>query len=232
MLMPQDLLREVVEDLGPLSAGLVFTGGSTVWLYFERPKFQGEIRKTDDADVVVAVASYVEYSRLLERLRERGVSARAGQEGPTCRVITPRGHVLDVIPSRHEVLGFGNPWFEEGVRRAVLAAVDPDLQIRIFPAPVFFAAKASAYLDRGAKDPWTSDDLHDLLVLLDCRPSLPGEIASDSGALRAAIAAFARGLVAGPALDELIAGHLGASAPGWRERVGAVQAALEALTAL
>ncbi len=228
MLGPEELLSEVVAELGPIADDLVFVGGATVWLYLDRARM-GEIRPTDDADAVAAVSSYAEYSKVLDRLRDRGIGARAGQQGPTCRVQTPRGHVMDVMPSRDGILGFGNPWFEEGVMRAWEADIGGGKTVRIFPAPVFFAAKVSAYLDRGKDDPWTSDDLHDLLVLLDCRPALPDEVSRESNELQAAIADFANHLLGQPALDELVAGHLGASAPGWRERAAAVMAAIEQL---
>ncbi len=45
-MIPQALLAEVVEELGDFVGELVFTGGATVWLYFERPRLGERFRST------------------------------------------------------------------------------------------------------------------------------------------------------------------------------------------
>ncbi len=217
--------------MGEFVREMVFTGGAIRSFYFERPPLD-PIRLTDDTDAVVECASYVAYNRLLARLRVKGFEPVPSDEHPLCRVRSPKGHLLDVMPTAAVVLSFGNPWFAEGFKQAVVANLDSGMSLRIFPSLLYAAAKVQAYKDRGQRDPWTSQDLEDLLTLIECRPSLEVELAQATKDVRVCLRGFAQTLSDDPNLDELIQCHLGASRPGWRERIAGVVEAVERIAAL
>lgn len=204
-----ELLRAVIRDLGTFHDRMVFTGGLVLALYLERrPTFR--IRPTVDADAVVACASHREWLGLQADLGRIGVVPLAGDpDAPICRMRTAGGYLLDLMPSDPDVLGFGNRWFQQGFDRAVTADIGEGLTIRVFPAPLYFAAKAEAYRGRGSQDPWTSHDLEDILTLLACRPSLAGEVARVDELLSAYLAEVARQILELERIDELIHGNIG-----------------------
>lgn len=72
--MHENLVRiKAVNDvLTGLKQEFVFVGGATVSLYASDFNIAGEIRPTDDVDVVVELASYTSYAALEEKLREIG----------------------------------------------------------------------------------------------------------------------------------------------------------------
>ncbi len=204
-----ELLRAVVRDLGTFPDRMVFTGGLVLPLYLERrPTFR--IRPTVDADAVVACASHREWIGLQGDLGRIGVVPLAGDpDAPICRMRTGGGYLLDLMPSEPYVLGFGNRWFRQGFNQAVTADIGEGLTIRVFPAPLYFAAKAEAFRGRGSQDPWSSHDLEDLLTLLACRPSLVGEVARVDEILGAYLAEVARQILDLERVDELIHGNIG-----------------------
>jgi len=63
-------IKAVSNALGPLKNDVVFVGGATVSLYADRRAI--EIRPTDDVDIVVEIATRVEYAELEEQLRKMG----------------------------------------------------------------------------------------------------------------------------------------------------------------
>lgn len=219
-----EILREVVRELGGLHEAMVFTGGLVLPLYLERPPTL-RLRATDDADAVVACSSYPRWAALQAQLMQLGVMPVSEQEAPICRMRTPQGHLLDVMPTDPAVLGFGNRWFQEGFEKAIAAPIGNGIEIKIFPAPLYAAAKAEAYRDRGKQDPWVSHDLEDFLTLVDCRPSFPEEVARAERELLAYLAGFAAELLAMDEIEELVDAHL-------RARVDEVLATLEQLSRL
>ena len=206
-----EILRQILGELEGIPDPMVFTGGLVLPLYFERsPALR--LRPTIDADAVVGCASYARWADLQARLMQRGFVPVSDQEAPICRMRTPQGHLLDVIPTEASVLGFGNRWFRQGFDEAVSASLGEGKAIRIFPAPLFVAAKTEAFRDRGKLDPWLSHDLEDVLTLIECRPSFLEEVRREDGELLDYLAAFATELLALERIDELIESHLRASA--------------------
>lgn len=202
-----ELLSSIVRELGALQETMVFTGGLVLPLYLERqPSLR--LRPTIDADAVVACASYPRWAALQAELMQRGFAPASDGDAPICRMRTPGGYLLDVMPIDPTVLGFGNRWFRSGYERATLASIGKGVHIRVFSAPLFAAAKAEAYRDRGIDDPWLSHDLEDVLTLLACRPSLPGEIAGEDTVLQTYLASFAAELLASDRFEEVVDSHV------------------------
>ena len=204
-----ELLREVVRDLREYQSRMVFTGGLVLVLYLERkPAFR--IRPTDDADAVVACMNHREYVALQTELGRIGVRHLEGDsDAPMCRMRTASGHLLDLMPWDPMVLGFGNRWFRQGYENAISRSIGDGLDIRIFTPPLYAAAKAEAFRDRGKDDPWSSHDLEDFLTLVACRPSLPSEILKVDDELQGYLRTFAAELLNLPRFDEMVSGHVG-----------------------
>jgi hypothetical protein len=76
-------LEAAAAVLGPLVDEVVFVGGATVHLWITEPGAP-PTRATDDVDVICEVATRVEYHRLGEMLRERGLR-EAMDEPVICR---------------------------------------------------------------------------------------------------------------------------------------------------
>jgi hypothetical protein len=188
---------------------MVFTGGLVLPLYLaRRPTLR--IRPTLDADAVVACASHRDWLGLQRELGRIGVVPLADDpEAPICRMRTAAGHLLDLLPTDPAVLGFANRWFDAGFTHAIPADLGKGLRIRIFPAPLYLAAKFEAFRGRGLDDPWTSHDLEDMLTLIACRPSLPAEVEASEPCLRSYLGAAARAILEVDRLGEVIQANVG-----------------------
>lgn len=179
-------LEIAAELLGPLLDEVVFVGGATVHLWLTEPGAP-PARATEDVDVICEVASRVEYYRLGERLRERGLQEAAG-EPVLCRWRNSEPRlVLDVMPTDPDILGFSNPWYEEAIATAATIGLDSGAEIRAATPVLLTATKLCAWKGRGRGDLLRSLDVHDVLMLVDGRPDLIEEIQAASSTLRAYI---------------------------------------------
>ncbi len=182
-------LRAVAQQLGPLNEQVVYVGGATVSLYVD-PVAAGETRPTDDVDVVIELASYTSYGLLDERLRAQGFQNDT-ESGVICRYRMPgllidlmESVVVDIMPTRPEILGFSNRWYTEGYERAIPYELDAQTTIRIFPLAYFLAAKFEALASRGGRDLRVSPDFEDIVFVLDNAPGLPGQLRDGSEAVQ------------------------------------------------
>lgn len=83
---------------------------------------------------------------------------------------------VDFMPDDEAILGFTNRWYAMGIETAVQHTIAKDLTIRHLTAPLFVATKLEAYLGRGQNDLLRSQDMEDILLLVDGRPELcPGK---------------------------------------------------------
>lgn len=99
-------LEAVAVALNDLLPHVTFVGGCTTVLLVDQAAYHG-VRKTDDVDVIIDVATRVEYYKFSDRLRSLGF--REDSEGPVCRWLlkTRTGIVkLDVMPIDEQILGF------------------------------------------------------------------------------------------------------------------------------
>src|SRR5690606_8020023 len=128
---------------------------------------------------VVKVASLAEYSiTTREFLLSRGFFEDDSEGAPACRWIVD-GVTVDVM-SVEPFLGFTNRWF-----RAAFAAAEPhsigSTRLLRASAPYFLATKLEAFEGRGSGDYYGSDDIEDVLTLVDGRPELLSELSSLAG---------------------------------------------------
>lgn len=203
-----ELLGDIIGELGDLQADMVFTGGIVLPLYFERQPYL-RVRPTKDVDAVVAATSLSQYAEIQAKLGRRGFThVLDDADASMCRMRTPQGNLLDVMPIDEAVLGFEKRWFERGYMSAQIVPLGSDVTLRVFPAPVYMAAKVEAYRNRGKEDLWASSDLEDILTLLECRPSLLTEVSAQDEELRTFLAAFASEILEFDDPEELINAYL------------------------
>lgn len=169
----QDNLSWVARSLLELNiTDVVFVGGATIGLYLTDPAAP-EPRFTYDVDVVTPVASRSAYNDLETKLREAGHTP--DPEGPICRWLIG-GITVDLMPPDQEILGFSNRWYAGLVEHAQTLTLPDGTVIRHASAPYLIATKLEAFYGRGGGDYRFSHDLEDILIVLDGREELGGEL--------------------------------------------------------
>ena|SRR2546428_1852967 len=157
-------LKAVANALMELNQDVVFVGGATVSLY-ANPDVAPEARPTDDVDVIIELASYADYAKLEERLRQIGFINDI-TSGVICRYKI-QGIIVDIMPTAPEPLGFSNKWYSEGFQNAINYSLDGDTIIKIFSIPYFIASKLEAFKSRGKGDYRTSSDFEDIIYVFE-----------------------------------------------------------------
>jgi len=164
-------LEAVASALGNLLPHVTFVGGSTTVLLVDEAAHHG-VRKTDDVDVIIDVATLIDYHKFSARLREHGF--QEDMEGPTCRWLfgTNSGRVkLDVMPIDEKILGFSNRWYKEAIEQAFEVALPSGIVIRVVSPAYFLATKFEAFAGRGKGD-YFSHDLEDIVFVMENRKRL------------------------------------------------------------
>ncbi len=173
--MMLQMLEEVAQALGEeLREQVAFVGGCTTVLLITDEYTLESIRGTDDVDLVIHLTGTPDWYRLEENLKPRGFK-NTGQDSVTCRLRLGALKV-DFMPTDEKVLGFSNTWFVGGLENAVDYTLPNGTSIKVFAAPWFLAAKLQAYQDRGHGDVLMSNDIEDIIALLDGREELIDEV--------------------------------------------------------
>jgi predicted nucleotidyltransferase len=201
-----NMVIHVARKLGALLERVVFLGGSATGLLITDPAVP-DVRMTQDVDVIVEAATWLEYHRLEQALIEKGFDRDTSEGAPLCRWLVD-GVIVDVMPVSEEILGFSNRWYGPALQNSVTREVAPDLTIRLVTAPYFLATKIEAFRGRGNGDYLASHDLEDMITLIDGRKELLDEINTTSPDLRGFLADTFRDYLANPLFVECISGNL------------------------
>lgn len=177
-----DQLRLAAIELAPLLDRLVFLGGCTTGLFITDPA-AADIRPTKDVDVIVDVAGRVEYQELEARLREMGFGQPMEEDDPICRW-RKETVVVDVMPTDPAILGFGNRWYPEAIATAQNLQLGKGLEISVVTPPMFVATKIEAFKGRGNGDFYGSQDVEDIIAVIDGRKELVEELAQSGKDVR------------------------------------------------
>jgi Nucleotidyl transferase AbiEii toxin, Type IV TA system len=186
--MSIELLERAARELVPFLDEVAFVGGATVALWMTDPA-AAEPRPTKDVDLVVEVASRLAWHEFEERLREHGL-----QPDVTSSVIcrwrggTDTEVLLDVMPSDASLVGFENRWQRPALDHVVVRGLPSGRTIRAISPPYLLATKLEAWNGRGRGDHLRSHDLEDVILLVDGRSELVGEVAAAPDDLRVFIA--------------------------------------------
>lgn len=165
------LVEAVAKHLGELRERVVFVGGCAAGLLIT-DKGRPPVRATRDVDVIVEIATLVNYYELHEELRRLGFREDSDL---TCRW-NLMGLKIDVMPTEDVGLGFTNRWYQRAAEQSERFMLPNDVEIRLVSAPLFVATKLEAFYGRGSGDYGVSHDMEDIIVVVDGRPELEGEV--------------------------------------------------------
>lgn len=200
------MVQHVAGKLGNLLEKVVFLGGSATALLITDPAAP-DVRMTQDVDVIVEAATWLEYHHLEQELLGKGFTHDTSEGAPICRWLID-GVIVDVMPVSEEILGFSNLWYGPALQNSVTRELSPELSIRLVTAPYFLATKIEAFRGRGNGDYLASHDVEDMVTLIDGRKELLGEIITAPADLRKFLADTFCDYLAAQTFVECISGHL------------------------
>jgi predicted nucleotidyltransferase len=170
------MIRAVAKAMGPeLCQDIAFVGGCTTALMLTDLYAKQQVRHTDDVDLIVHVLSYAHWEKLKEQLREKGFHEQPDDDAPICAMFLASLRV-DFMPDDAEILKFGNAWYRDALESAEHRDIGEGVAVKIVRPAHFVATKLVAYLSRGKNDPLESNDVEDILTLIDGRPEIADEI--------------------------------------------------------
>jgi hypothetical protein len=170
-----ELLETAAAELGDLRDEVVFLGGATVGLWFTDPAARGA-RVTYDVDVVAEVTTLAAYAQFQEDLRRQGFVEDI-ESGITVRYRhRESGLILDVVPLEARLAGLSGRWLKSAAQAAVSRALPSGAELRVVPPAWLVVTKLEAFADRGNDDCLSSRDFEDVVLLIDGREELVGEL--------------------------------------------------------
>jgi predicted nucleotidyltransferase len=200
------ILELAVAQLGSLTEELVFVGGCATGLLITDVAAP-PVRATHDVDVIAEVATLRDYHRLSVSLRERGFKEDTSPDAPVCRWVA-MNVILDVMPTKREILGFGNEWYQAALAVAARIVLPSGAAIRMVTAPYFLATKLGAFEGRGKGDYVMSHDMEDIVAVVDGRPEVISEVQQAEPGLRVFLAGKFAQLLRDVSFEQSVPGHL------------------------
>ncbi len=183
-----EMIDVVAQSLGDdLLEKVVFVGGCTTALLVDDVVTLQHIRSTEDVDMIVEVLSKSEYQDLCQKLRQRGFKESV-EDDVICRWRLG-SMIVDVMPTDQEILGFSNIWYPEAVEFAKSYQLPSNRIIRVVSPTYFLATKIEAFAGRGNNDFLASQDIEDILSLIDGCSSLIADLHAANKKVKSAIAA-------------------------------------------
>jgi predicted nucleotidyltransferase len=179
------MLNQVANRLKPLLERLVFVGGATVDLLLTDGAAQ-TARPTEDVDTIINVTSKHAYDQISQVLMTLGWQNDT-ESGVICRWVQD-GLILDMMPTKEEILSFSNPWYLQAIENSQRHELESNV-IFANSAPYFIASKLVAWKQRGQQDYMTSKDLEDIVLVFDGRIEFVEEIKNSKANVQAFIAA-------------------------------------------
>ncbi len=193
----------VAAALGDLVEQAVFLGGSVVGLLLT-DEAASPPRVTKDVDIAVDVAPMAAWqARLVPKLQQRGFK----ETGDVICRWSVDGVLVDIMPTRGDVLGFSNRWYPTAVSTAQEVSVR-DVRVRVIAPGSFIATKIEAFNDRGGSDFYESHDVEDVLVVVDGRPTIASDVAAAPPDVRSFVAAEVAGWLADSRFCNALEGHV------------------------
>lgn len=169
------MLKKVVSNLTPtLREKIVFVGGCTTCLFVDEVS-QEDIRSTEDVDLIISVLSPLEYREFQEELKQCGFRELGlkDEEGPICRMKL-NDTSIDLMPTKN-ILGFENKWYPAAFSTANTYNLG-EYQIKLIHPVYFLATKFEAFNNRGNNDVLGSNDIEDILIVINGRSEIYNEI--------------------------------------------------------
>ena len=160
------MVERIAQALGDLKEKMIFVGGSVAELYADFPEIS-DIRPTLDVDCVVDIQinTYLDYSKLEDKLRVLGFQNDTSNNAPICRKIY-QGIWVDFLPVCPDILGFSNRWYVDGTINKTESVLPNGTIIYILPVEFYLATKFEALHNRGGKDIRGSHDWEDIVFIM------------------------------------------------------------------
>jgi len=200
------MIIHVAKHLGDLKDKVVFVGGCTTGLFITDPAMP-EVRVTQDVDVIVEVASRMEYYKFENALRTKGFIQDMSENALVCRWLVD-AIIVDIMPTQEDILGFSNRWYLPAIKNADLVELEEKLTIQLVAPSYFLATKIEAFKGRGSGDYMASHDMEDIMIVLDGRPEIVSEIRNSADDLKIFLSSTFRTLLADGEFVDAIPGHL------------------------
>ena len=198
-------IRLVAEKLYPLPDRVVFLGGSVVG-FLLTDTGAPDVRPTLDVDIIVGVKTQREYHKLSESLRSLGFK-EAVESDVICRWHID-DIVVDIMPTSGKILGFTNRWYPLAMETASQYEITKALSINLVSPPCFIATKINAFESRGKQDFLLSDDINDIIYVVNGRPEIVDEIKNSDKELKGYLSRKFKKLLKNDFFHEAIQGCL------------------------
>jgi predicted nucleotidyltransferase len=208
-------IKVLAEAFSKLKNKVVFVGGAVVELYCDDPA-RGEVRPTDDVDVVVELVNLGSYATLEEDLRAIGFNHDMFSS-VICRY---KYHdiVIDIMPTDEHILGFTNIWYKDGLQNSVSYDLEDDLRIQIFNLPYFLGSKFEALKsERHGKDYRYNSDFEDIIYIFDNRINIKDELIESENEVKIYLQKMVSELLKRPYIEEEISSNLEYSSSNQRK---------------
>jgi hypothetical protein len=161
--MLQEML-ELQEELHWLEMPPIFVGGAALHCYLD-DFARSQLRTTKDIDLILfQITSSIQWMDFERQLRQMKWSP--DMNGPMCRYSSPKGKMVDFLFPSSEVMGFSNQWYAKVVENPLSYNIHGKHLLIAQPA-LYLATKIEAFLSRGQAEPFDSQDLEDIVALMD-----------------------------------------------------------------
>ena len=181
-----EMVRQVAIAFGDLREEVVFVGGSMVDFLITDPA-SPEVRASMDVDVIIELASQMDYHALRGPLTSLGFKEDDSGNPPLICRWNINGIIVDIMPTDEKILGFSNEWYIDAIKTAEWEEIEEKLSIRRISGPSFLMTKLAAFNDRGDGDYLGSADIEDVVAVLDGRPGIIDEIKGSNQKLKTAL---------------------------------------------
>lgn len=193
-------VMRVAEALKHLREKVVFIGGAVVGMQISDPAAP-DVRRTKDVDIIVEVTGLGDHADKEAELRNLGFKHDISGNGHILRFLLGE-LIVDILPEDGSRFGMRTDWYKSAVRSALTHKLPNDLEIRVISAPLLICTKLDAFADRGKGNLKESDDIGDILAVIDGRPELVEEIKAAEADVREFIREGLSGLLSSPELIE------------------------------
>jgi hypothetical protein len=115
--------------------------------------------------VDIQIATYLDYSKLEDKLRSLGFMEDTSEKAPICRKVF-QGIIVDFMPVNSDILGFNNRWYKNGIENKISTILPDGTSIYIFSVEYYVASKFEALNSRGGSDIRGSHDWEDIVYIM------------------------------------------------------------------
>ena len=226
-------VKVIANKLGNLNDRVVYVGGGIIELLLDK-EYVLKPRMSEDVDTIIEIYTRGEYSKVEAQLRKIGfkhVIPAQHEKTVICRFVID-DVTLDIMPTKTDILGFSNIWYEDAFKNAISYPLEENLDIKLVTAPYLLATKFEAFLGRGENNFHHSHDLEDMISVIDGRKSIVNEIQHEHIELQNYLSEQFSKIVNDLEFINALPGHLAPYGAGANVRADNVRAQINKICAL